>query len=189
MEFWYDFASTYSYLVARRVAAATQVNNIKWRPFLLGPIFKAQGITDAPAKANPVKGRYMWRDLERRAERYGYAFRKPSQFPRNPLLAARVATQDEPWVPDFTVRLFRANFEQDRDMDANEIAAVLTEMGIDAQRVLDRANSEEVKLKLKDRTADAMARGIFGAPTFLVGDEMFWGDDRFEDALDWANKK
>ena len=94
LEFWYDFASTYSYLSAVRIeplAAAAGVE-IAHRPFLLGPIFKAQGLTTSPFVLNPAKGRYMWRDLERICAAGGIAFRKPSAFPRTSVLGARLVT-------------------------------------------------------------------------------------------------
>ena len=93
LEFWYEFASTYSYLASARVdAVATAAGvQVEWRPFLLGPIFKEQGWNDSPFNLYPAKGRYMWRDMERLAAGYELPFRKPSVFPRNGLAAARVA--------------------------------------------------------------------------------------------------
>src|SRR3712207_1741525 len=114
LEFWYEFASTYSYLAAMRIealAAAAGVD-IRWRPFLLGPIFAAQGWTSSPFNLYPAKGRYMWRDMERQAAALGLPFRKPDPFPQNALLAARVRLlgADHPWRPTFTKTVFRAAF-------------------------------------------------------------------------------
>src|SRR5262247_2473617 len=91
---------------------------LRWRPFLLGAIFKKQGWNDSPFNVYPVKGRYMWRDMERLCARYGLPLRRPSQFPRNGLLAARlvIAGGDAGWVPAFVRSVYRASFADDRDI-------------------------------------------------------------------------
>src|SRR5882672_5468563 len=119
IDVWFDFASTYSHLAAQRVeavAAAAGVT-VAWRPFLLGPIFAQLGWNDSPFNLQPVKGAYMWRDLERWSARLGRSFRRPSQFPRNSVRAARIALlgADETWGPAFVRAMFRANFERDLD--------------------------------------------------------------------------
>jgi len=190
LEFWFEFASTYSYLTVMRIegAAGRAGVGVRWRPFLLGPIFAAQGWNDSPFNIYAAKGSYMWRDLERRAEGYGLPFRRPSRFPRNGLLAARAAlvASGEGWCPDFTRSVFRANFAEDREIgEAGVLKEILRELGRDADGVLARAGSDEIKRALGGQTDEAMARGIFGAPSFLAGDELFWGDDRLEAALAW----
>lgn len=196
LEFWFEFASTYSYLTAPRIAGEARRAGVSlaWRPFLLGPIFQSQGWNDSPFNIYPAKGRYMWRDLERRAARYGYHFQKPSQFPRNGLRAARVAVagQDEDWIGDFTARVYRANFEEDRNIaEHEELEKILTDLGLDAAAILSATESDDVKDRLRAQTEEAQALGIFGAPAFAVrkggGEaELFWGDDRLEEALEWA---
>jgi 2-hydroxychromene-2-carboxylate isomerase len=164
---------------------------VAWKPFLLGPIFRSQGWNDSPFNVYPAKGRYMWRDLERICERHGLPFRRPSQFPRNGLLAARVACVGggEPWGPEFIRRVYRANFAEDRDIaDPATVAAILADLGLPAHQVLERAASPETKEQLRRQTEEAVARGIFGAPTFVVGDELFWGNDRLEDAIAWRRR-
>jgi 2-hydroxychromene-2-carboxylate isomerase len=193
VEFWFEFASTYSYPAAMRVerVAGEQRVPIVWRPFLLGPIFGGQGWRDSPFNIYPVKGRYMWRDLERICAREGIPFRRPSQFPRSGLAAARVATaaSAEPWLPAFVRAVYRANFADDRDIaDAAVVGAVLAELGQDASAWLARAQSPEVKDRLRTQTETAQARGIFGAPSIIVGDELFWGNDRLEEALAWYRR-
>src|SRR5215468_2676426 len=121
LHFWFEFASTYSYLSAWRVEAEAHARGIEvvWEPFLLGPIFGAQGWNDSPFNIYPVKGRYMWRDLERLCA----AFARPTKFPRNGLVAARVvcAAAKEPWLPDFVRAVYRANFADDREIGAPEV--------------------------------------------------------------------
>jgi len=191
MEFWFEFASTYSYPAAMRVeAAARQAGvGVTWRTFLLGPIFAAQGWNDSPFNLYPAKGRYMWRDLERICAAQGIPFRRPSRFPRGSLLAARVACRfaAEPWLADFVRAVYTANFAADADIATVEIvAACLRESGADAPAVIAAAQTAEAKERLRVQTDEAIRRGVFGAPSFLVGDELFWGNDRLDDALRWA---
>jgi 2-hydroxychromene-2-carboxylate isomerase len=191
--FWFEFASTYSYLAVNsveRVAAKAGVD-VAWKPFLLGPIFQAQGWNDSPFNVYPAKGRYMWRDLERLCTRAGIPFRQPSQFPRNGLLAARVALLGSvtPWYKDFTRRIFHANFAEDQDISrAETVGGVLESLGLDASEIIGEATSNENKMRLRDQTEEAVRLGIFGAPTFTVGTELFWGNDRLEDAVAWMQQ-
>ena len=194
MDFWFEFASSYSYLSVMRIeklAAAAGVK-VRWRPFLLGPVFLSLGWNDSPFNIYPPKGRYMWRDLERLCARYGLALCKPSVFPRNGLLAARVALlgQDEAWIADFAKAVMCANFAEDREISHPAvIGAILSDLGLPADDLLARAASDENKAALRRQTEQATARGLFGAPSFIVGDELFWGNDRLEDALAWAAGK
>jgi len=192
IQFWFDFGSTYSYPAAMRIeeAAARAGAPLDWKPFLLGPIFTEQlGIKDSPFNVFPVRGRYMWRDLERLCEKYGLAWKRPSAFPRNGLLAARVGclAAAEPWLPAFVRAVFRANFAEDRDVaDPGVIAGILAASGQDAPALLERASSQPVKDLLRARTEEAARLGIFGAPDFVVAGELFFGQDRMDDAVAWA---
>ncbi len=192
LQFWFDFASPYSYVAAMRVeeAAAAREIDVEWKPFLLGPIFTAQlGIKDSPFNVFPVRGRYMWRDVERLCEKHRLPWRRPSAFPRGSLLAARLgcAAGDAPWAPAFHRAVFRANFAEDRDIaDPAVLRVLLAAAGQDADALLARAASRETKQALRDRGAEAARLGIFGAPDFVVGGELFFGQDRLDDALAWA---
>lgn len=192
--FWYDFASTYSYPAAMRIERLAQAVGIEiaWRPFLLGPIFAHQGWTDSPFNLYPAKGRYMWRDLERICARERLTLRRPSTFPRNGMLAARVAllAEAEGWCPAFTRAVYAASFAEDRDIaDAAVIGAILEALGRPAGTLLERAALPATKERLRDQTADAEALGVFGAPSFTVGAELFWGNDRLEEALAWVQRE
>jgi 2-hydroxychromene-2-carboxylate isomerase len=191
VEFWFEFASSYSYLAVMRIEALAQAAGVTvaWRPFLLGPVFLSLGWNDSPFNIYPPKGRYMWRDLARLADKYGLPFKLPSHFPRNGLLAARVAIAAEgrEWLPGFVRAVSRANFGEDRDIaDEAVIRGILLEQAVEPAPWLAAAHSEAIKTALRRQTERATELGIFGAPTFLVGDEMFWGNDRLEDALAWA---
>jgi 2-hydroxychromene-2-carboxylate isomerase len=195
MDFWYDFASTYSYLAAMRaepIATAAGVK-LRWRPFLLGPIFKSQGMESSPFNIYPTKGRYSVRDLERLAERQGLPkFRLPVPFPANSLLASRtaLALSDET-RPDFSRAVYLAEFSDGRDIaDRGTIGDLLAKLGHDAESVFAKAGDQAVKDKLRADTEEAAKQGIFGAPNFVTDDgEHFWGNDRFEHALEWAKAR
>jgi 2-hydroxychromene-2-carboxylate isomerase len=194
LEFWFEFGSTYSYLSAVRIeelAAAAGVS-VLWEPFLLGPIFAEQGWDDSPFNIYPVKGLYMWRDVERLCAKYRIPFSKPSRFPRSGLLAARVAclarARSEDWLSDFVRGVFRANFAEDRETgDVAEVCSILDSLGQPGGRLVEEAKAPENKARLRQQTQRARELGIFGAPSFVVGGELFWGNDRLEDALAWAN--
>lgn len=192
LQFWFEFASTYSYPAVMRIdkAAAARGVTVEWRPFLLGPLFHAQqGLKDSPFNAVPVKGAYMWRDMERVCEKHGLPFRRPGRFPQNGLMAARITLslpQEE--RANFVKAVYQANFVHDRDIsDLQILHAAARRAGLDPLEVLAAMTSEPVKEQLKEETGRAADLGIFGAPTFVTEDgEMFWGNDRLEDALDWA---
>jgi 2-hydroxychromene-2-carboxylate isomerase len=193
LHFWFELASTYSYPAAMRVeerATAAGVA-VAWRSFLLGPIFQAQGWNDSPFNVYPVKGQYMWRDLARICAKEGLPFTHPNRFPRPSLIGARVACigAHEPWGPAFVRAVYTANFHGDRETgDPEVIAAILRDLGVDAEETLARSQSAAVKAELRANTDEAIALGIFGAPSFVVEGELFWGNDRLDDALAWATR-
>jgi 2-hydroxychromene-2-carboxylate isomerase len=182
---WFDFASTYSYLSVLRLARQKEVS-VRWKPFLLGPIFKQQGWDNSPFVLQQDKGDYMWMDMARECAKYDVPWHRPSAFPRRSLLAARVALlgEHQPWMAEFCARVMLANFAHDEDI-GNEgcIAAILTGIGLDALDLLAAAQSADNKARLRERNEEAGALHIFGAPTFLAGTEMYWGNDRLADAL------
>jgi len=194
LEFWFEFGSTYSYLSAARIedASAAAGVPVRWEPFLLGPIFAEQGWDDSPFNIYPAKGRYMWRDMERLCARYGIPFAKPSRFPRSGVAAARVAclAKYEPWLPAFVRAVFRANFAEDREIgDAAEVGSILDSLELQGARLVEQAPAHANRQRLREQTRRAAGLGIFGAPSFVVGGELFWGNDRLEDALAWATAR
>ncbi len=189
-EFWFEFASTYSYPAAMRVEAlgADAGITVKWKPFLLGPIFQAQGWNDSPFNIYPAKGRYMWRDMERICADLDIPLRHPAQFPRNGVLASRIVCsfENESWVPDFVRAVYRANFADDLDISHTDVVAhCLNFLGQNGAELIAASQLPENKDKLRKQTEQAMAKGIFGAPAFIVGEELFWGNDRLESAIAW----
>jgi 2-hydroxychromene-2-carboxylate isomerase len=196
LDFWFDFASTYSYPAAQRIGPLASKARVKvrFRPFLLGPIFQAQGWDSSPFNLYEAKGRNMWRDLERLCADLDLPFRRPEMFPQQSVLAARVALVglklQEKWGKHFCLALFRAEFgEGKRIDDPAVIGEILTRLKVDAAPVLEAARSDALRVALRTETEQAQRLGIFGAPTFITPDgELFWGNDRLERALAWAKK-
>ena len=193
LEFWYEFASTYSYLSAMRIDSLAEAAgvSVRWRPFLLGPIFMAQGWNSSPFNLYPAKGRNMWRDLDREAARLGLPpVTRPNPFPQNSLSATRVATYgaDQDWLVPFSRSVYEVQYAQGRSIaEPPAVASILDRLGHDGAAILKAASSEANKGRLKVAGEEARSRGIYGAPSFLTDDgELFWGNDRLEQALAWA---
>lgn len=188
IEIWYEFGSNYSYLSVMRIGDLARAHDIevRWEPFLLGPVFKSLGWETSPFIVQELKGRYVWRDMERQCEKYGLAWTRPTVFPRRALLPMRVAAmcKETIWIEQFSKRMMTLNFVEDLDIDSPDVVAtVLSELGLDALPIIERAQQPENKELLKAQTARAQALGIFGGPMFFVGQEMFWGNDRLDDAI------
>jgi len=194
LTFWYEFASTYSWLAAERIGtlAAPAGVEVAWRPFLLAPIFAAQGWTSSPFNLFPAKGRNMWRDMQRQCAGLGLpAVVRPDPFPQNSLLAARVATA----LPAdararFSLAVYRAQFTQGRPIADHEVlAAILSETNAPSG-ALAAADAPETKNALRQATDQAQALGVYGAPSFTTPSaELFWGNDRLEDAIAWSKNE
>jgi 2-hydroxychromene-2-carboxylate isomerase len=188
IEFWFEFGSNYSYLSVMRIEEAARRHGvcIVWKPFLLGPIFRALGMATSPFLLQKEKGAYMWQDMARQCRKYGLQWTPPTVFPRLSVLPARIALlgAQEPWVGAFCRRVMELNFVHDQDIDSAErIAPILTELKLRPIEILRAAQTEPTKVRLRRQTEEARAKGIFGAPTFFTGTEMFWGNDRLDDAL------
>lgn len=191
IDFWFEFGSNYSYLSVMRIEgeAARRGVTVHWRPFLLGPIFQSFGWSSSPFVLQQAKGTYVWKDMQRQCAKYGIPWRMPTVFPRPATLPMKVAAAyaGEPWIGKYCRAFMSKNFALDEDINSLEqISAVLSEIGVAAQAVIDGAFADERKNLLREATSEAQSAGIFGAPTFFVRNEMFWGNDRLDDALDFT---
>jgi len=191
IEFWFDPGSVYSYLSVMRIEETAQRAGVavRWQPFLLGPIFDALGWKAPPFVVQKEKGAYVWQDMQRQCRKYGLPWRRPTVFPRRAVLPTRIAVlaAGEPWQSAWCREIMRLNYGEDRDVDTPEVATgVLERLGLPAARILEAAVGDENRQRLRAATQRASERGIFGAPTFFVGDEMYWGNDRLDDALEAA---
>jgi len=165
---------------------------LRWRAFLLAPVFRRQGWTTSPFAVNSLRGAYMWRDMERLTQKYGLPFKRPSVFPRNTTLAARVAAafSDQPWIGEYIRRAFVANFGEDCELNDEEtVRRVLQGVGQNASAVLHAALNTGRCEALRRNTERAMAIDIFGAPNCIVDGELFWGEETLYDALAFAISK
>ena len=185
IEYFFDVGSPTSYLAwtqLPKIAAETGAQ-IVWRPMLLGGVFKATG--NASPVSVPAKGRWMNDDIVRWAERYGVAFRFNPHFPINTLTLMRGAAGLQMRRPDELIRYLdvveRNMWETPKNLgDPAVLAATLSEAGFDAEAFAALVADPEVKARLVATTEEAVRRGVFGAPTFFVGDAMFFGQDRLE---------
>jgi 2-hydroxychromene-2-carboxylate isomerase len=207
LDFWFEFASTYSYPAAMRIAPLAREAGVtvRFRPFLLGPVFQAQGWNTSPFNLYAAKGGNMWRDLERLCADLKLSFRRPEPFPQNSLLAARVAliglgaasgeqssgaqsSGAQSWGEQFCRAVFLAEFCE--GLQINDVAVlgdILARLNVEPEPVLDAARTDTNKARLRAQTEEAQRLGIFGAPSFMTADgELFWGNDRLERALAWA---
>lgn len=184
VEFYFDFGSSYSYIAYKALPGIASAHGaqIVWRPMLLGGVFKATG-NRSPADI-PAKEQWMQQDLRRWAARYGARFEHNPYFPVNTLTLMRGAVGMQMRgldFPKYAAAIFHAMWAEPRNLgDAQELAAVLRAAGFDADAFQAMVSEPAVKERLKQNTEEAVARGVFGAPTFFVGGEMFWGQDRLE---------
>ncbi|OTG89813.1 2-hydroxychromene-2-carboxylate isomerase [Acinetobacter sp. ANC 3832] len=192
IEFYFDLGSPYSYLGFHQIQkiAAEKQAEIIWKPILLGGVFKATG--NSSPMAVPTKARYSMQDLKRWSNYWNIPVQMNPHFPINTLMLMRLLTAVQLYQPerfiDVTTGLFNAMFGQPRNLnDQQEFIQVATELGLDTASVQTWLSDEKVKGQLKFLTEEAVERGVFGAPTWFVKDEMYWGVDHLhfvEMALD-----
>jgi 2-hydroxychromene-2-carboxylate isomerase len=189
IDFWFTMGSTYSYLSVSRLADVERSTGIsfRWRPFHLLVIL--QEMKHVPFADKPAKSAYMWRDIERRASMYGIPVKFPAPYPvKQSVVANQVAIVGlrEGWGADFVRAAYRRWLQLGEETGSEpNVSSSLRDIGQDPKRVLALANSEETKAALETETDAARKLGIFGSPTFVVGRELFWGDDRLDDAISW----
>ncbi len=191
LQFWFGYPSTYSYLSVARIGAlaAKRGVTVHWQPFSLLPIFAAQGRERGPFVPYPDKLDYMWRDLERRARLFGIEYRRPEVYPPNTRVTTRVGlvAYREGWCEAFTQSVFRLHWVQGLCIGTDEcLHAAIASCGHEPARVMAEAAAPITEQALSLQTERARSLRLFGAPSFVVGAELFWGDDRLEEAIAWA---
>ena len=192
IDFWFSIGSTYTYLTVLRIEDVARREGVtfRWRPFDVRAVMLA--MDNIPFSTKPIKARYMWRDLERRALMYDILWSGLPPYPlRHLTFVNRVALigTSEGWCPDYVRAAYRRWFDDGYDVSVEpHLSDSLHDIGQDPKRILALAASDEWKNALQAETDAASALGIFGAPTFAVGDEIFWGDDRLDDAIAWQRR-
>ncbi|MFC3052585.1 2-hydroxychromene-2-carboxylate isomerase [Kordiimonas pumila] len=188
LTFYFDFSSAYSYIAQKTVeeAFANTGVTVKWQPILLGIIFRENGWS--PVTPDTPKGKYTFCDVARYARAEKLVFKLPKVFPYNSMLAARVFyTLPEATAVLFAKAIFHAVFAEGQDAASQEvIGKLLQKLNVDAANILEKSGSDEIKAAVRSATAIALEKGVFGAPTFAIGDELFWGADRLEHAKRWC---
>lgn len=190
IDFWFSIGSTYTCLTVMRLPAYASKHGLtfNWRPFNIRTILVEQN--NIPFAGKPVKAAYMWRDIERRAGKYGLSVKVPAPYPLENLpLANQIALlgMQEGWGRDYVVATYRKWFEGGHPAGSEpNLSASLREIGQDPGRVIEAARSPAIEDALAVETEKAKHLGVFGAPSFVVDGEVFWGDDRLEDAVSWA---
>ena len=191
LDFFFFYGSTYTYLSVFRIEELASAANVavRWRPINVRDLMVE--MDNIPFAGKPIKEANMWRDIERRAARYGLPFAKPSVYPVDPDLVANrvgVVAAEQGWCPEYTKASYEAWFLQDKAIGVGDnLENVLSSLGKDPDQILSLANSDETRRKFGEETDVARQMKIFGSPTFAVDTEIFWGHDRLEDALEWIS--
>lgn len=190
IDFWFSIGSTYTCLTVLRLPAYAREHGVtfNWRPFNVRTILVEQN--NIPFAGKPVKAAYMWRDIERRAGKYGLSAKVPAPYPLEHLpLANQVALlgMQKGWGQDYAVATYRRWFQDGQPAGSEpNLSDSLREVGQDPARVIEAATSADIVDALARETEAAKRIGVFGAPSFVVDGEVFWGDDRLDDAVSWA---
>lgn len=189
IDFWFSIGSTYSYLSVMRLHGIERSHDVRfnWRPFNVRTIMVEQNNRAFTGK--PVKAAYMWRDIQRRAAMYGLPAQVPTPHPLKDLeLADRLMTvaAEEGWCPEYAIAAYRRWFQHGEEPGIEpNLSDSLRDVGQDPARVIAKATTEATANASQAATDQARSLGIFGSPTFVVDREVFWGDDRLDDALRW----
>ena len=193
IDFYFSIGSTYTYLSVTRILDVEKKNEVKfnWKPFSVRIIMNEMNNHPFPDdKKNKVD--YMWRDIERRAEGYGFSAKTPVPYPLTEFdLANKLAILGlkEGWGIDY-VRLTYKRWFQEGKEPATEpnISEIFQELKIDKKKVMEDVVKDEIENQYQLNTNDARDNKIFGSPTFVLNKEIFWGDDRMEDSISWSKK-
>ena len=191
IEFWFSIGSTYTYLSVTRLKEVEQKFEVKfsWQPFSVRKIMiEMDNVPFPPTKQ--VKADYMWRDIERRAQGYGFEAKVPAPYPLNEFdLANRIAVigMQEGWCSEYVIATYRRWFVAGLEPGSEpNVSESLREIDQDPERVLELADDDDIRKAYLSQTEQGQSKNIFGSPSFIVDGELFWGDDRLEDAVNWA---
>ena len=194
IDFWYSIGSTYTYLSTQRLSEIERQNNVifEWCPFSVRSRMIEMENVPFMAEKKRDKIEYMWRDVQRRANFYGFDAKVPAPYPLKEFdLANKVAIlgKDQGWIKEYTVLTYKKWFLEHLEPGSEpNLSSTLKEIGIDAENIIKLAQTDEIEQKYFKNTEMAKNKGIFGSPTFIVENEVFWGDDRCEDAIKWLLK-
>ena len=193
IDFYFSIGSTYTYLTITRILDVEKKHSVKfnWKPFSVRAIMKEMNNIPFPKeKINKVN--YMWRDIERRAKGYGFFAKTPVPYPLTQFdLANKLAILglEEGWGIDYVRLTYKRWFQEGKEPAVDpSISEICNELKIDKNKVIEKANSDKIEKEYLANTESARKNKVFGSPSFIVGNEIFWGDDRLEDAITWSKK-
>ena len=193
IDFYFSIGSTYTYLSITRILDVEKKHGVKfnWKPFSVRAIMKEMNNIPFPKeKVNKVN--YMWRDIERRAEGYGFFAKTPVPYPLTEFdLANKLAILglEEGWGIDYVRLTYKRWFQEGKEPAVEpNISEICNELKIDKNKVIEKAISDKIEKEYLANTESARINKVFGSPSFIVGSEIFWGDDRMEDAINWFKK-
>ena len=194
IEFWYSIGSTYTYPSSQRLPEIANQKNIEfeWCPFSVRSRMIEMENVPFMAEKKRDKIDYMWRDVQRRANFYGFDAKVPAPYPLKEFdLANKVAIfgKDQGWIKEYTILTYKKWFLEHLEPGSEpNLSSTLKEIGLDPDKIINLAQEDEIELKYLKNTEMAKNKGIFGSPSFIVENEVFWGDDRCEDAIKWLLK-
>ena len=194
IEFWYSIGSTYTYLSTQRLSQIETENDVlfEWCPFSVRSRMIEMENVPFMAEKKRDKIDYMWRDVQRRANFYGFDAKVPAPYPLKEFdLANKVAIlgKDQGWIKEYTILTYKKWFLDHLEPGSEpNLSSTLKEIGLDSDSLIKQAQTDEIEQKYLKNTEMAKNKGIFGSPTFIVENEVFWGDDRCEDAIKWLSK-
>ena len=194
IEFWYSIGSTYTYLSTQRLTEIANQKNIEfeWCPFSVRSRMIEMENVPFMAEKKRDKIDYMWRDVQRRANFYGFDAKVPAPYPLKEFdLANKVAIlgKDQGWIKEYTILTYKKWFLEHLEPGSEpNLSSTLREIGLDPDKIINLAQADEIEQKYLKNTEIAKNKGIFGSPSFTVENEVFWGDDRCEDAIKWLLK-
>ena len=194
IDFYFSIGSTYTYLTVNRLHKVAEKENIKfnWHPFSVRKIMMDMDNIPFTPPAKKIKSDYMWRDIERRAEGYGFFAKTPVPYPLSEFdLANQIAIFgfEKGWGEKFVMLTYKKWFQEGKEPAIEpSISEVCAELNLNKDEIISEANSENIEAKYNENTNSARENKIFGSPSFIVKNELFWGDDRMEDAIKWSIK-
>ncbi len=195
IDFWFSIGSTYTFLSVNRIAEVAKKENlsINWKPFSVRKIMMDMDNIPFTPPSKKIKSDYMWRDIERRAKFYGFEAKVPAPYPLKEFdLANQIAIlgMNEGWGVDYVTITYKRWFQQGKEPATEpNLSEILDELNLNKDEVAKNANSENIKNQYLQNTENAYKLGVFGSPTFIYKDEIFWGDDRLEDCIKWIHSR
>ena len=195
IDFWFSIGSTYTFLSVNRIHDVEKKENIKfnWHPFSVRKIMMDMDNIPFTPPSKKIKSDYMWRDIERRAKFYGFEAKVPAPYPLSQFdLANQIAIlgMNEVWGVSYVVKTYQRWFQQGKEPAVEpNLTEILEELNLDTSKIMEHAQDPKINDQYIKNTEEAYKKGVFGSPSFIYKGEVFWGDDRLEDCIKWANLK